>query len=149
MLHLHARLQLCEARDRAVERDNLAIRYERSGFLLMYRFDHLGISGVRDHGEKRGSAPHPISAQTTILSRKDFIRERRQHGRNPFRLGSVSKPGLGISRQSVERVAPGHRISPVNRRVKASEFAQMSAGWASKKTTSQHFLRLTRKDPIV
>jgi hypothetical protein len=39
----------------------------------------------------------------------------RQHGRNPLRLCSVSNPGLDVSRQSVEQVAPGHGISPVNR----------------------------------
>jgi hypothetical protein len=129
--------------------------------LLMNRFDHLGIFRVQPNpiprkeiqiattAKNEAALPIPFRLKQPSLSRKDFIRERRQHGRNPFRLGSVSKRGLGISRQSVERVAPGHRISPVNRRVKASECAQMSAGWASKKPTSQHFLRLTRKDPIV
>ena len=40
MRHLHAPLQLCETGD-------LAVRNERRDLLLMYRFGHLGISGVQ------------------------------------------------------------------------------------------------------
>src|SRR6266404_7945822 len=53
MLYLHARLQLCEAGDHAVERDNFAIRDERSGFLLMDRLDHLGIFRVQPNSIPR------------------------------------------------------------------------------------------------
>jgi hypothetical protein len=48
-------------------------------------------------------------------------------------------PGLDVSRQSVEQVAPEHGISPVNRRAKASQSPHISAGRAFQKTTSQHF----------
>ena len=47
MFHLHARLQFCEIGDSAVERDNLAIRDEGGGFLLMNRLNQLGISPVQ------------------------------------------------------------------------------------------------------
>ena len=53
LLQLHARLQLCEAGDRAVERDNLAVRDERSGFLLRNCFDHFGIFGVQPNSIPR------------------------------------------------------------------------------------------------
>jgi hypothetical protein len=50
---LHAGLQLCKTGDLAIERDNLAIYDERSGFLLMDRLDHLGIFGVQPNSIPR------------------------------------------------------------------------------------------------
>ena len=52
-IHLHSRLQLCEAGDGTVERDNLTIRNERSDLLLMNCFDHLGIFPVQPNSISR------------------------------------------------------------------------------------------------
>ena len=51
--HLHARLQLCEAGDPTVKRNNFAIRNEVSGFLLMNRLDHFGIFRIQPNSIPR------------------------------------------------------------------------------------------------
>ncbi len=63
VLHLHARLQLCEAGDHAVECDNLAIRDERSGLLLMDRLDHVGIPGIQPNSIPRKEIQLPTTAK--------------------------------------------------------------------------------------
>src|SRR3984893_3416436 len=151
MRHLHAPLQLCETGDFAVKRNNLAICDERRGFLLTNRFDHLGIFLIQPNliprkevqiaptAKGEATLPIPFRLKQPSLSRKHFIRECRQHGRNPAGLCPVANPGLDVSRQSVEQDAPGHGISPVNRRAKASRSPQTNAGRTSQRTISRHF----------
>src|SRR4030088_2303733 len=61
-----------------------------SGYFTFSRIRFREKDSNRDHGEKRGSAPHPIFGSNNHPCReKHFIRECRQHGRNPARLGRV------------------------------------------------------------
>jgi hypothetical protein len=102
-------LQLCEPGDQAVERDNLAIHNKASGFLLMHCLDHFGIFCIQSNSIPRkesqiataakgeAALPIPFRLKYPSLSREDFIRERRQHGRNPFWLRAPLKPGPGVS----------------------------------------------------
>jgi hypothetical protein len=161
MLHLHAPLQLCEAGDRAVERDNLAIGDERRGFLMMNRFDHFGIFRVQPNSIPRkqiqiataakseAAFPIPFRLKQPSLARKDLIRERRQHGRNPFRLCSISKPGLGVGWKSVEQVAHGHGNFTRQPRRRGKPKPADQCGSDLPKNHQPTFLRLTRRDPNV
>jgi hypothetical protein len=118
MLHLHARLQVCEAGDPVVERDNLAIRHETSGFLLINRFNHLGIFCVQPNSIPRKEIQIATTAKSEAALPSHF-----GSNNHPWRekTSSVSVANMGAthfgcarfrSRALTSAGSPSSRLRP-------------------------------------
>src|SRR3981081_1106402 len=126
MLDLHTFLKFREVGDPVFERYDFAISVERTAPLPMKGRRHLRVSLVQPNPVPREEAQFATAAKSQAalaiplwfkqpsLSRKALVRECRQHGRNPSRLGPLAKPGFDFSRQSVQRIAARHGTSPLD-----------------------------------
>lgn len=116
----HARLQLGEARERAVEGDHFAVDDEIRGRLRCYGCGDLRVSGVDDLLVSRkqpdlATMPESEHAFTIELALENPLRagerligKRRQHGRHPARMAPAMQPPPQLRLQPIGQT----RVNP-------------------------------------
>jgi hypothetical protein len=123
MLQLRAQLPLCEAADPFLQRDDLAIRNERSGFLLTIpstTSGYFAFSRIRFREEIQVATTAKDKAALPVHFGSNNHRCREKYssvraanmGAIHFGCARFLKQRSGVNRQSVEQVAFGHQVHP-------------------------------------